>query len=496
MDAGGNLKESGLAHWFNPNTGATNSSGFTLLPSGIYDGSAFVGIHYGTFLWCSSEITPLNAVIRNIDNSHASTSKGAAAKSYALSLRCIQNSMLENFPPNAPSNPTPEDGANDQDINVDISWTCSDPENDPLTYDVYFGINNPPDLVSSNQSAATYDPSQLDYGTTYFWKIIAQDYTQMIESNIWSFSTIPNLPPAEPSNPSPEDGAEDQSINSQLSWSCTDPEMDPLTYDVYLGNIVDPPLFASGITSTTFNPGTLNSSATYYWKIIANDNHQNNTPSPVWSFETEFICGDQINYAGQDYNTIQIGTQCWFAENLNVGIMISAPTTQINNSTIEKYCYDNNITNCDTYGGLYRWDEMMEYSQISGSQGICPEEWHIPTDPEWCILENFVDDGTIDCNSTGWRGINAGSNLKETGTAHWYNPNYGTNSSGFTALPGGEYCSSTFSQLGISGIFWSSDKNVYDEQEAWERKLAYNKSQIWRDVKHRDCTSSLRCIKN
>ncbi len=124
-----------------------------------------------------------------------------------------------------------------------------------------------------------------------------------------------------------------------------------------------------------------------------------------------------------------------------------------NNSIIEKYCYNNSTANCDIYGGLYQWNEMMQYTTTPGAQGICPATgWHLPTDAEWTILTTFL----------GGEGI-AGGKMKTTGTIEagtglWYAPNTGaTNESGFTALPGG-YRSDNgdFDGLGYYAYFWSS----------------------------------------
>jgi uncharacterized protein (TIGR02145 family) len=71
---------------------------------------------------------------------------------------------------------------------------------------------------------------------------------------------------------------------------------------------------------------------------------------------------------------------------------------QTDNGTIEKYCFDNTETNCDVYGGLYQWNEMMQYSTAPGVKGICPTGWHLPTDAEWCTLEQEVDP-TITCST-------------------------------------------------------------------------------------------------
>lgn len=90
-----------------------------------------------------------------------------------------------------------------------------------------------------------------------------------------------------------------------------------------------------------------------------------------------------VTYEGQVYNTIQIFSQCWLKENLNVGTMIQGDLNMTDNGIFEKYCYYNESDSCAKYGGLYQWDEMMQYTIQQGTQGICPPGWHLPTDVEW-----------------------------------------------------------------------------------------------------------------
>lgn len=93
-------------------------------------------------------------------------------------------------PPNPPSNPNPEDNATSVSTNVILSWDCSDPENDPLTYDVYFGTSSNPSLVNSGQSNTTYDPGTLNEETTYYWQIKAHDdHSNSTTGDIWKFTT-------------------------------------------------------------------------------------------------------------------------------------------------------------------------------------------------------------------------------------------------------------------------------------------------------------------
>jgi uncharacterized protein (TIGR02145 family) len=210
----------------------------------------------------------------------------------------------------------------------------------------------------------------------------------------------------------------------------------------------------------------------------------------------DFNCGNTFPYGGKDYNTVQIGTQCWMAENLNVGTMIIGTGSQTNNSTIEKYCYNNSEDTCDTYGGMYQWEEMMQYVSTEGTQGICPNGWHIPTDAEWCTLENYVDDDTVECSTIGWRGGKAGSNLKEAGTVHWQSPNNGaTNSSGFTALPGGfRKTDGSFSYMKQYNVFWTSNSD--GTSNGFCRELDYSKEETGRASYPQGYGFYVRCIKD
>ena len=173
-----------------------------------------------------------------------------------------------------------------------------------------------------------------------------------------------------------------------------------------------------------------------------------------------FACGDVITDVrdAQTYTTVLIGTQCWFAENLNIGTRIntSIPQSQQSPEIIEKYCYNNIEDSCSIYGGLYQWNEMMQYTMTESTQGICPGGWHIPSDAEWCILENYADSDTVDCQVLEWRGTDAGIKLKETGTMHWISPNNATNSTGFTALGGGRTYEDGSYEGRVSGWFWTS----------------------------------------
>ncbi len=205
-----------------------------------------------------------------------------------------------------------------------------------------------------------------------------------------------------------------------------------------------------------------------------------------------------VDYEGQVYNTIQIYSQCWLKENLNVGTMIDAPDIPTNNNIIEKYCMVNIEDNCNIVGGLYYWYEMMQYTTTTGGQGICPDGWHIPDDMDWQLLEGAVDSeykiGSPEWGSLDWRGADAGGNLKQAGTTLWMPPNTGaTDDFGFTALPGGYYVQSQFWGPGHKCFFWNSNYGV-----KYYRNMDFDQKQINRQYLGSvvGVALSVRCVKD
>jgi uncharacterized protein (TIGR02145 family) len=189
---------------------------------------------------------------------------------------------------------------------------------------------------------------------------------------------------------------------------------------------------------------------------------------------------------GQVYPTVQIGSQCWMKKNLNIGSIIEIHLDQDPNK-LEKWCYGNVSGNCDVYGGLYQWEEVMQGATQIGVQGICPPGWHVPTDGEYATLTYYL--GGYDL---------AGEKMKEAGFVHWDPPNTGANdSSGFSALPGGYRYSATDSlTYGIRqwGYFWTSSGN--QGNVAWVRLFSFNTNLQERTALFHHDGGSLRCIKD
>ena len=174
--------------------------------------------------------------------------------------------------------------------------------------------------------------------------------------------------------------------------------------------------------------------------------------------------------------------QCWMAKNLNYGTRIAGTSEQTDNAVVEKYCYDDTESNCTTDGGLYQWDEAMQYSTTTGAQGICPSGWHIPTDDEYKTLEKNLGMSQSDADATGWRGTNEGTKLKVGG------------SSGFEGvLAGYRGTDGLFHYRGTYAYFWSS---LDSGSSAWSRYLYSNKTTVYRVANNKLYGFSVRCIKD
>ncbi len=192
---------------------------------------------------------------------------------------------LENLPPNTPSNPVPADGTGDVPTNQALAWRGGDPDGEAVTYTIAFGASNPPPVVASDVVITSYTPGPLNSDTTYYWRITATDGLSETIGPVWSFTTLDNPPPNMPANPVPPDGAGDVATDQVLSWQGGDPYGEPVTYTIAFGASNPPPVIASNVIVTSYDPGLLNPDTTYYWRITATDG-LSETIGPVWSFTT------------------------------------------------------------------------------------------------------------------------------------------------------------------------------------------------------------------
>jgi hypothetical protein len=192
-----------------------------------------------------------------------------------------------NVTPNVPSLPIPNNHELLCPHNQNISWTGGDPDpGDTVTYDVYYGTSNPPPKIATDHPFENYTlPANKFALTKYYWKIVARDmYAFTTAGPIWDFTTR-NEQPNLPNTPIPINGSTGNPISIDLSWSCSDNNAsDTLQYDIYFGKTSTPPVVKVNNSSTTYLITGLDYDETYYWRILAKDNHGATTLGPVWSF--------------------------------------------------------------------------------------------------------------------------------------------------------------------------------------------------------------------
>jgi len=387
--AGSKLKETGNTHWYDQNTDATNSSGFTAIPSGYRtttNGDFMKSTIWGVF-WSSTEISGKGGRLI-LESALSATNFSSDNKDQGFSVRCIKDSLR------LPS------------------------------------INTQPVSVITDNSAITGGSVATDGGAAITARGVC-----------WSTTANPTI------------------------TNC-------FTKD------------SIGVGSFTSSILKLISNTTYYVRAYATNSAGTAYGEQV-SFKTLNIKATDIE--GNTYNTVTIGSQVWMTENLkttkyNDGSSIPLITDDVQwiNSSIGSYCWYNNdiSTYKSTYGALYNW-----YTVNTGK--LAPIGWHIPSQAEINTLTAYLGGSSV-----------AATKLKEAGNTHWVSlRNDATNSSGFTALPGGyRSCESGyFHNSGAWGVFWSSTEALTNGgrymMEDTSKVINYSSDR-------KKCGFSVRCIKD
>jgi uncharacterized protein (TIGR02145 family) len=189
---------------------------------------------------------------------------------------------------------------------------------------------------------------------------------------------------------------------------------------------------------------------------------------------------------GNEYNTVGIGTQCWMKENLKVtkynngdeipdvtsnpswGLLTTGARAEYVSSGVTGYV--------STYGYLYNWYAATD------SRKICPTGWHVPTDAEWTTLTNTLEGESF-----------AGTFMKKDDALLW-STNSGTNSSGFSALPGGiRESDGSFYEIRNNASFWSA---TGDGDSAFRRLLFSQLSFVSQLILDKRSGLSVRCLRD
>jgi uncharacterized protein (TIGR02145 family) len=401
--AGGALKSTATqptpGGWNSPNTGATNSSGFTALPGGLRDVNGDFYGRNGYGYWWSSSVSPwFSAWDRALFFNAGGIGRGNFDRTWGFSVRCLKNTLPQ--------------------VNTSSVW----------------GVT---------------DSSALVLG-----KIISEGDQNTTRGFCYSTTSNPTV--------------------------SNDTTMNGIGFGVYSDTLQN---------LTPLTP--------YYVRAYAT-----NSVGTVYGTEliiiTDSIPGLRCpgtptvtDIDGNAYHTVQIGNQCWTQSNLKVSkyrngdsITTGLSNSAWQNTTSGAYAiYNNAPVNDGLYGKLYN------HYAVTDSRGLCPTGWHVPSDAEWTTLENHLGASSVE-----------GGALKSTATqptpGGWNSPNTGaTNSSGFTALPGGgQNVNGDFIALSIYGLWWSS--SVTPGSGAWLRDLYYIASDITRHDYGRNWGFSVRCLKD
>ncbi|MCP4179587.1 MAG: hypothetical protein GY756_17650 [bacterium] len=323
-------------------------------------------------------------------------------------------------------------------------------------------INAVPNTIngSSNTTDVYADISSLNTNTTYHFRLVAENNGGTSDGDDNTFTTQTHT-----INISSPTSGNDWNMGTQHNITWSDNIAENIKIDLYKNSIFLETIVSSTISNGTYLwdiPKTYTEGSDYQIKLTSISDGSITSTSNTFSILKYNLTLTDID--GNNYNTVQIGTQIWMAENLKTtkytnGDIIpnGKGAGDISAETNPKYwfAYNDDLNNVSTYGRLYTWHTA------SDSRNICPVNWHVPTNNEWTIMENYLItngynyDGTISGNKIAkalgsteyWTPY---SNVGSVGNTDY--PTY-RNKTGFTALPSG--------YRGADGIFFGKGEECY-----------------------------------
>lgn len=257
------------------------------------------------------------------------------------------------------------------------------------------------------------------------------------------------------------------------------------------------------------NPGCTNPSADNYNPYASEDDGSCTVSEACFGAES-------FQFHGYEYPLLTLGNRCWFAENLRSSLYSNGDSIPSNlsdsawgstsNGATAIYGEEEGCMNflpngdaCDPDWSLAEYGRLYNWYAVNDQRGLCPSGWHVPTDLEWIELEVSLGMTELEANSNNYRGTDQGNQLKTTfgWQTIWEPDANGSNSSGFSGLPGGYRESDGY--FGFEdetppayGVWWSS---TLIENNAWYRLLG-SSPQILRNQYDLRAGFSVRCVQD
>ena len=341
-------------------------------------------------------------------------------------------------------------------------------------------------ISGHNQVNVTAELKDLQPGTTYFYRVKAQNDLGVNYANKMEFKTLGDKPTAIVNFASllGESVLMNGTVNPNYFSTVVSFEWGILGSFENSTQALQSPLTGEDDFTVTAELSNLKSNTLYNFRVRA-ENELGVTFSHIKNFRTYASTVQDID--GNVYPTIIIGDQEWMAKNLrttryNNGDPLQTGSTNCDVIDGEYNVYNNDENLLEIYGALYNW------AAVSDERNICPTGWHVPGDEEWTILSDYLGGESV-----------AGGKLKDTRSDYWNSPNVGaTNEYGFTALPGGcQLCTNgLFEGLGSWGWWWTS--TTHDNPEsAWGREIHSNRANLISSAQNtiEMLGLSVRCIK-
>ncbi len=279
----------------------------------------------------------------------------------------------------------------------------------------------------------------------------------------------------------------------------------------FTGSMIIAPVVLANLTNTDFEVSVLNASGQGELYTVTKTTGLSILAGERYTAKITISSPTLLTYDSKDYRLTGIGTQVWMAENLAYLPSVYPPLTT---SNTDPYYYVFEYSGTDvptakakpnyaTYGVLYNWPAAMNGAASStlvpsGVQGICPPDWHLPSNAEWKLLTDYLTN-----NGYGFEGSGNDIGKSMAATSGWTtfalpgrigHDQTSNNSSGFTALPGGSSYSGAFYDLGNTANFWSALED--GTRNAWLRSHYYYASGVSSNFSNRYFGFSVRCLRN